>query len=287
MEQLQKEIARKFQLAAIFIVLGVAIMVISIVFLIKCAFNPIYIGGLLVGLGLIILGILNLENGLKKVRKLKDDAVKRFIQLSADHQCEIQKINGEHKKEIEAIEEQNERDRFKIVDPSENQKRTYVVPVLADISGGIYAGLLHTDVPAEVMGKALDFYGLVEGNPDPSMIISGLPMNPGGEAGKKSGLSIRTGLLISGQAHSTNSVVLNGKDENVVVVMIYNAEVTGVSGHSLHITQDVSGFSLKPLDHDLLRCEFVALDVLKPKVNTSLARQIIAELPEWLKTNMQ
>lgn len=275
MEKTQKEISDGFLFGGFLTVVGFILIAVAIVFFIKCSFDGWHLAPLLVGLIFASVGLLMLNEGIKAVQHLNKLEQENLAKIEADHAAEIVKIN-----------EQKELDRIKIFDPSTNQKRTFVVPVLADLAGGIYAGMLHTDVPLEVMGVMLDFYLMIEGNPDPAMTISGLPQNPGGVAGKTAGLSIRSGLMISGLSHYPNTFVIDKKDINVVVVIIYNAEITGIAGQSVRITHDISGMTnLTPLDQDMLKCEFVPIDVLKHKVHDALTRLVISELPEYLAKN--
>lgn len=266
---------KHLQVGAIFTVVGIAILCIVVMQMLSCPINGLHIGLGLLGLIMTGYGLSLLNDGLKEYRQLKKMEVEKLAKLKTDYEAEIIQIHN-----------MRELDRIKIFDPSENQKRTFVIPILADLSGGIYAGTLRTDVPIEVMGEKLDFHRMVEGNPDPTMNVSGLPQNPGGAAGKNSGLSIRTGILASGLAHYPNSFVVDKKDINVLVVIIYNASIAGIAGQSVRITNDVSGMkNLTPLDLDILKCEFVPLEVLKPKVYDALFRMAIDELPEFMAKN--
>lgn len=263
---------KHFQVGAIFTVVGIATIGIIVMQMLSCPINGFHIGFGLLALVLTAFGLSLLNDGLKEYRLLKKVEAEKLAKLKADYEAEIIQIHN-----------MRELDRIKIFDPSENQKRTFVVPVLADLSGGIYAGTLHTDIPIEVMGEKLDFYRMIEGNPDPNMIVSGLKKKP---SGSTADFCVSSNIMISGLAHYPNSFVVDKKDINVVVVIIYNASITGISGQSVRISNDISSMvNLTALDHDMLKCEFVPIDVLKPKVFDALTRMVINELPEYLEKN--
>lgn len=309
MENNEKKALLEFQLGLTSLLLGIALISMGALMALTCPIGPMVMAMLILGPIFTGWGAYMLIESVKKdnlrkqqietehlaeVAKLKTDEETCRLKLIADNKAEVEKIvsheemernnlQAAHTAELEKINAQKELDRFPIIDSRVEKKRTYVIGVLADFPNNI--GLLHTNVPAKIMGKDLDFHSLIEGNPDPALNTSGFPMNPGGAAGKTTGVSIRTGVMISGQAHCPNSFPFNGKDLNVLVVMIYNAEFKGTSGHAMEMTGDTSSFTLTPLDRDLLRCTFLPLDEAKEKANNSLLRQIIAELPEWLEKN--
>lgn len=276
---------KNLRLGWIFTVIGISLICIATSMMLGCPITPFHVIGIVIGLCFTAFGISLLIDGIKEYHLLKKMEADDRARVQTEHEAAVAKIQADKEAEIAKLNEEKERDRIKIFDPSTNQKRTFVVPVLADLSGGIYAGTLHTDVPIEVMGENLDFYRMIEGNPDPTMTVSGLPSNPGGVAGKAAGLSIRSGIMLSGLAHYANSFVVDKKDINVVVVIIYNAEITGISGQSVRITHDTSRYTLTPLDLDILKCEYVPLDVLEPKVFDALTRLVISKLPVYVSKN--
>ena len=59
----------------------------------------------------------------------------------------------------------------------------------------------------------------------------------------------------------------------------------GVGRKSGTATQQASG--LPPLTERLLKCDFIALDALKKKVNDPLTNMILDELPEFIEKHFK